>query len=631
VWFRGTDNALWRVMSNGDNQSKPGNNTTGSSPFVTDYNWVFFQGTDNALWSMRTDGSMQSKPGNRSTKATPLVAPDGTVWFQGPDNALCSMSFDGSGFAKPGNNTCNRPPFVTADGWVWFQGTDNALWRMRTDGTEQSKPGNRSCISAPVVTADGWVWFQGPDNALCTMQSDGSEFSKPGNNFTATSPTVTVDNWVWFRGTDNKLWRMYRDGSHQTHVDGQYTASRLTVGPMTIAHGLAGEWVYWRGTDNRLWRDFVEATPMQTETGSPAYYVLTTCYSPPGTRGGNSYSSVEYSSGSSTGTITSTSKSFKEGTEVGPSDDDVALGGDFSASKTTTDTSSLEIVKSKSYSFQMQGPAHDGIDHDYDTFLLLLNPLIKAEEYPQDVVLWSMGVDSDENTALVFMVYAGQLKGTMEMPAGLQEAFEARQMTQSDYEQILSINPFTSDSDPTGTDRFLPTKQSFPYSPPPDRNTPPVTFTLTLSNEQSQTATHETETEYSVGMVVSISFLKDETTFTWTSTNTTETSQTTTQSASATVGGPAYGYTGPVTVLVFWDTVYNSFAFSFPAAPASVEGTLLDKSGQPVAWVPVTLTVAGGRYSTFTDWRGEYRFYGVPAGTGTVTADGREIQVEIGG
>ena len=631
VWFRGSDNALWYIPRGGTSQSKPGNNGTLSSPFVTGDGWVWFQGTDNALWSMRPDGSQQSKPGNRTTKATPLVTPDGWVWFQGTDNALCRMRTDGSQFSKPGNNGCNRPPFVTADGWVWFQGTDNSLWRMRTDGTQQTKPGNNGTKSTPFVTADGWVWFQGTDNALWRMRTDGTQQSKPGNNGTASSPTVTVDGWVWFRGTDDKLWRMYMDGSHQTQVDGQWTASRLTVGKMTIANGVAGEWVYWRGTDNRLWRDLVPATALQTETGSPAYYVLTSCYSPPGTRGGNSGSSVVYSAGSSTGTITSTTQSFKEGTEVGPSDDAVTLGGTFSASKTTTDSSSLAINKSQTYSFQMQGPAHDGIDHDFDIFLLLLNPLIKASEYPQNVVTWTMGIESPTGTALIYLVYAGQLKGTMPMPPGLKAAFDARNMTQADFDQILSTNPYSSGSGTIDPNRFVSTPQSFPYMPPPDRNSSPVTFTLTLLSDKTQTATHEVTTEYSVGMVVSIGFLKDTTTFTWTSTNSTSSSQTTSQSASATVGGPSFGYAGPVTVLVYFDTLYNCFMFAFPAGTASLEGTVFDASGKPIEWTPVALTVDGERFTTFTDWQGEYKFYNTPDGPGTVTVGGHDVPVEVGG
>ena len=33
----------------------------------------------------------------------------------------------------------------------------------------------------------------------------------------------------------------------------------------------------------------------------------------------------------------------------------------------------------------------------------------------------------------------------------------------------------------------------------------------------------------------------------------------------ATVGGPSFNYTGPTNILVYWDSVYHSFMFAFPA------------------------------------------------------------------
>jgi hypothetical protein len=579
---------------------------------------------------MRTDGSRRSTPGNNSTMSSPVVTADGWVWFRGTDDGLWRMRASGSEQSRPGNNSASSPPFVTADGWVWFQGTDNALWRMRPDGREQSRPGNNSTSSTPFGTADGWVWFRGTDNALWRMRADGSERSRPGGNKTAASPTVTADGWVWFRGTDDKLWRMRSDGGSQTQVDGNLTASPLTVGTMTIVSGIAGEWVYWRGTNDKLWRDFVPASALGTETGKPAYYVLTAAYSPPGTEGGSSGSSVQYTSGSSTGTTTSTSKSFKAETEVGASGETVSLGGSFSASTTVTDTSSLQITKSQSYSFAMPGPARDGINHDYDLFLLLLNPLVTAQRYPQDVVLWSLGIESSTGTASIYSVYAGQLKGTMPMPPGLKAALDARGLTQEDYDQILSTNPFTSGSGTIDPGRYAATSQSLPYSPPPDPNTPPVTFTLNLSNEQIQTDKREAQTEYTVSMKVGISFFEISSKLTWTSTNSSEKTATLAQSASATVGGPAYGYQGPVSVLVYWDTLYSSFLFAFPAEPPSHTGTLHDQSGQPAAWEPVTLTVQDRRYNTLTDGLGQYRFYGAPHGQGTITVS-HHIPVEAGG
>ncbi|MCC5580867.1 DUF5050 domain-containing protein [Microtetraspora sp. AC03309] len=632
VWFIATQrNELWRVRADGTQLSQPGGNFANSTPFVTPDGWVWFQGTNNRLYKMRTDGSQKQTFSNYTIASSPVVTADGWVWFQGTGaSQLWRMRTDGSQLSQPGNNLTSSPPFVTADGWVWFRATNNGLWRMRSDGSELSRPGNNSTNSTPFVTADGWVWFQATNNSLWRMRADGSQLSRPGNNSCLGSPTVTVDGWVWFRATNNSLWRMLSDGSQLTSVDGNSTLCTPVVPAMGFANGVVGEWVYFQGTGNQLLRDFVPASDLKTEEGTPAYYVLTVAYAPPGTEGGGSSSSVQYAGGSSTGTTTTTSESFKNGTKVEASGGDKAtLGGDFSASRSETNTSALEITKSQTYTLEMSGPAKDGINHDYDAFLLLLNPTVTAQQYPQDIVLWSMGTETA--TAMIYLVYAGWLKGTTPMPPGIKASLDARGLTQHDYDQILSTDPFARGSGAIDPERFLPTLQSFPYSPPLDPQSEPAKFTVALSSANVQTDTHEVQTEYTVGMSKGISFLKKSNELTWTSTSSEEKSEAHSQSATATVGGPAYGYQGPATVLVYWDTLYRSFMFAFPTTSASHVGTLSDESGQPLAYEPVTLTVGGHQFSTFTDGLGEYRFYGTPAGQGTITSGARQIQVELGG
>ncbi len=88
----------------------------------------------------------------------------------------------------------------------------------------------------------------------------------------------------------------------------------------------------------------------------------------------------------------------------------------------------------------------------------------------------------------------------------------------------------------------------------------------------------------------------------------------TTQSATVAVGGPAVGYSGPVDVLVYWDTIYNSFMFAFPTVAPTVTGIFKNAQGQPVPHQEVQLAAGGHTFMTFTDAKGQYRFYGAPAG-----------------
>ena len=71
-----------------DIQNQIANNTTSSSPFVTAGDVIFFRGTDNKLWKVNSDGTGQSQIGKNSTNSTPFVTADGWVWFQGTNNEL---------------------------------------------------------------------------------------------------------------------------------------------------------------------------------------------------------------------------------------------------------------------------------------------------------------------------------------------------------------------------------------------------------------------------------------------------------------------------------------------------------------------------------------------------------------
>jgi Domain of unknown function (DUF5050) len=207
-----------------------GNNKTKSRPFVTKDGWVWFQGTDNRLWKVQSDGTQQSNPGGNFTASSPIVVGD-SVYFQGTDNRLLRMkTADSSGSATQiSGNLTKATPFVTHDGkWVWFQGTDNRLLRALTDGTTSplpSQPGGNSTKSPPFIDAEGWVWFQGLDDRLLAMKSDGTSRFNPGNNTTASTPFVDAGGNVWFQGTDNTLWQMSSNGQSQINPGNNTTSS----------------------------------------------------------------------------------------------------------------------------------------------------------------------------------------------------------------------------------------------------------------------------------------------------------------------------------------------------------------------------------------------------------------------
>jgi hypothetical protein len=376
----------------------------------------------------------------------------------------------------------------------------------------------------------------------------------------------------------------------------------------------------------------------------PSYQLLTVLYALPGTSGGGSSSHVDYGSGSTTGTTDSVSSSFKAGVDVtasaGVNVGLVNLGGsaEFTASQTSTDTSSLSISKSTSYQISAQGPSENGIDHGYDEFWLWLNPLMNVTIDDQGNVAWEIGVDGPN--MIIQYVYARWLQDPSLMQQddpGLAQDLAAAGLTTADFAQILACDPFTSGNPTIDPNRFVPTPFSFPYNPPLTAADQPPTLTYTQTSATTATDTEQTQVQYGVSVTVSAGiqvFFSSKLTVSgslqWTDTSTNTTSTESLQSASVTIGGPAFGYAGPVDVLVYWDTVFSSFMFAFATGTPAATGLLTDSAGTPIPYKALTLTSGEHTLSTFTDPSGEYRFYGAAQGEGTITVDNQEFAVAIG-
>jgi hypothetical protein len=372
----------------------------------------------------------------------------------------------------------------------------------------------------------------------------------------------------------------------------------------------------------------------------PAYQILTVVYAPPGTNGGKSSSQVSYGSGSTTGTIDSTSNSFKEGVDVtasvGGTIGIVNLGasGDFTASQTTTQTSQVNINKGANYQINVTGPNADGIHHNNDLFYLWLNPQLNVTVDHLGNVAWEIAVNGQE--MLIQYVYVEWLQNPSSMPPGVAQNLAAAGLTTADYAQILACDPFSSGATAIDPNRFVPTLNSFPYEPPLAAGDPVPTMTYTQTSATTTTNSQEVQTQYGVSASVSAGIqtpfsasIKVTGSLQWTNTSTSTQTTGSTQQASVTVGGPAFGYTGPTDILVYWDTVYLSFMFAFATGNPSASGTVHDSAGNPVPHQAMTLTVGGITLSTFTNSRGQFNFYGAAPGQGTVTVGNQHFIVAI--
>jgi hypothetical protein len=378
-------------------------------------------------------------------------------------------------------------------------------------------------------------------------------------------------------------------------------------------------------------------------TMRPKYKILTVLYAPPGTDKGNSETSVDYGSESTTGTTTSISNSFSEGSDVSlnvkAGNDISPISGEgeteFDTARTSTDTNSTEVKKSASSDIKVNGPAADGIDHNRDEIWLWLNPLILVSTNGKDVI-WSLSMDG--SIMDIVYVYVGWLKGVEDMPQEVDNKLTAAGITPDDYPNILAADPFASGDVPIDQDRFLPLPRIYPYIPPFSANDTVPTQTFKQTNEVTKTSSHKVEKEYDVKTSVSGSdtflgffkvTIKISGTMTWKDSSETGTSSDTTQSATFTLGGPSFGYQGPIDVLVYWDTIYNSFMFAFPTESPSYSYKLIDKNtGQPILHNVVAVTFGTEKFMATTDARGEFRIYGAsPNQVGIGSVQGRQIEL----
>ncbi len=516
---------------------------------------IYFQGTDSKLWQINPDGSAGLNLGGYQTKSTPIAFGD-SVYFQGTDDKLWKINLDGTGGTNLGGGYKTKStPFVT-DQHVYFQGTDDKLWKINLDGTGGVNLGGYKAKSTPTVD--------------------------------------TSQNFIYFQGTDDALWRLNLDGSGGLRLGGYATAST----PFVVQ----------------------PSNQPQTGSGIAHYTVLTLVYAPPGTNGGQSTSLVDYGSGSALGTTTSMSSSFKAGFDTGASIKKV-LGLDFSLSNTDTDSSSLEIKKTASLDLTFNGPSADGIDHDEDTFYLWLNPQVTVTVDPENNLDWQLGLSGP--TMNIQAVHVGWLKNPGSMPPGVQEQLKLAGLTASDYADILAIDPFTAREPVIDPDRFVPTTFSFPYAPPLHATDPVPTLKYVQTNSLAYSTSHTAQVEYGVGItgegeVVKLT-LKVVGQLQWTNTATSASAVSSSQSATVVVGGPAFGYTGPTDVLVYWDTVYSTYMFAFASQAPRISGVATDSLGKPLMYQPVALSYDSLTFTTFTDGKGEFRFYGRPIEKGKVS------------
>jgi hypothetical protein len=372
---------------------------------------------------------------------------------------------------------------------------------------------------------------------------------------------------------------------------------------------------------------------LQNAVAVPKYLVLTVVYAPPGTKGGSSRSLVSYSAGSTVGTTTSASQSFKVDNSVSFSVSGTlgGAGASFDYSHSTTNNQSITITQSANATISEPGPAVDGISNDEDEVWVLLNPTINFK-----VSLSSAEWALANTGGAVQALKVGWLNGHETMPPGVAQQLTAAGVTSQDYPTILARDPFATGASTFDPHRFLLLNTSFPYEPPLLPNDPVTTLNFTISSSDVGSVGSQTQDSYQVGLTVTAGSkqlgpsLTDTLTWQWTNTSSLSVSAGTNQSASVTVAGPSYGYTGPTVMNVYLDTMYQTFVFAFAPTTgleSAITGTMTGSNGRAFSSTEVTLIENGVKHRTFTNATGKFVFYGKIYGPVTIQAAGITKQV----
>jgi hypothetical protein len=353
----------------------------------------------------------------------------------------------------------------------------------------------------------------------------------------------------------------------------------------------------------------------------PAYLVLTVVYSPPGSASGRG-SSVTYEADSTTGTTTSASTTFKSGTSS--SFDQSAKvygvgsgsGTGFEASHSVSYSDSMDIKKTTNSTITLTGPSKDEIDHDEDQIWLLLKPNIKLG-LSSFVTRWMLA----DTKSPIQPVLAGQLNGHKPMPDGVAKWLNWAGITPKDYPCILARDPLATQADgitvkdypcirtasqadaksPFDSGRFAPLDKTFAYTPL-DNSGASSEQGYKISNSQTRTIATAVEDSYTVKSSespIDASFAgyysakaNDTSSWGWTNKSTSSTANGKSQSAQLTLRMPSSAYKGSTVIDVYFDTIYNAFAFAIRQIDTSnvgLQGQLLTKTGKEATHKPVSL------------------------------------------
>jgi hypothetical protein len=445
----------------------------------------------------------------------------------------------------------------------------------------------------------------------------------PTNSLGHVSPTTTIEGVpyanVYAQVGPGVSWFVFSLGN-LTSDPGQADLYSLTCAGNATWYGSAAGYTYSSGTASWRWSTTgsggaagfqasqtapVSCTVVRTGTSGwirPKYQVVGLTYAPPGAK-----SSATYTNGFDSGTSTTNSSSWKVSASVkdtfsGGADLFGVLSGStnesYSAnwSQQSDASNTISIDYKETTGLTVPGPSSSGVgvDHDFDTIYVWLNPMVFMETFTNLVDFAAYGYDArDTVTGMdVIPLTVGQLKGTQTIPsntlARLARSWDSSlgALSTADYQAILHADPFVANpafnpnTDTSGRYELPisgspaePTDLIFNYVPAPAGEQPTsqtYTSTYTSTSAKGQGATDTYSVSYSLDGSVSAAFIASvqskltvSTSYSYTNKWSQTITNSTSQAANFTIVPPAASdnYTGLTAIQVWKDNVYGTFMF----------------------------------------------------------------------
>jgi hypothetical protein len=368
----------------------------------------------------------------------------------------------------------------------------------------------------------------------------------------------------------------------------------------------------------------------------PHYYLVTILYVPPGND-----SEVKYGAGSTTGTKSEMTSSFKAGTKI---EFETRFGAGVSGSASTEfglkGGHTFEVKKEVTSTLNLKSSS-DFMNHAKDTFYLWMNPQVDVTQTAVDSFSLSWHTRDGDQQMLVVPVNVEELLGRAPIPDF--KRVQLAPLTERDRQSILAMDPFVPalnfplNAPPAHLDpkRFVRIDEK--QLDGPDNPGDPAVGTGEEVSDESATgmisgvvSSASTEVLFGGGFDLGPfeNKLQAGFVFDYDYENTTEETQGTTQKFEVDLRSTTVGFHEVVDI--FEDTASKSFAFvsvgRFPPGSEIVRGTVTDASGRPLASQRVIVHLPDGAQRTvFTDGRGVYRVFSAVLGTAQVRV-GSEVQ-----